>query len=158
MSKSTAKIGSIANVMPLPPPMGPEPLFRIIIDNKLEIEADIPSVHLPKLKVGQAARARLENGREIASEIRTILPEIDRKTQLGKVRLTVDNDPAIRAGMFVGGAIEASHSCGVSIPPVRRGISDGRVDGSDRAQYHRGDPPRWAWLLLRRRHRGERRR
>jgi HlyD family secretion protein len=127
VSKSTAKVGSIAAAMPLPPPMGPEPLFRIIIDNKLEIEADIPSVHLPKLKVGQVARARLENGREIASEIRTILPEIDRRTQLGKVRLVVDNDPAIRAGMFVGGAIESSHSCGVSIP---RSAVEYRTEGS----------------------------
>jgi HlyD family secretion protein len=127
VSKSTAKVGSIAAVMPLPPPMGPEPLFRIIIDNKLEIEADIPSVHLPELKVGQVARARLENGREIASEIRSILPEIDRRTQLGKVRLVADNDPAIRAGMFVGGAIEASHSCGVSIP---RSAVEYRTEGS----------------------------
>jgi HlyD family secretion protein len=127
VSKSTAKVGSIASVMPLPPPMGPEPLFRIIVDNKLEIEADIPSVHLPRLKVGQVARARLENGHEIASEIRTILPEIDRRTQLGKVRLVADNDPAIRPGMFVGGAIEASHSCGVSIP---RSAVEYRTEGS----------------------------
>jgi len=116
VSKSTAKVGAIAAAIPLPPPMGPEPLFRIIIDNKLEIEADVPSVHLPKLEVGQLARARLENGRELASQVRTVLPEIDRRTQLGKVRLNVDNDPAIRAGMFASGTIDASHSCGVSIP------------------------------------------
>lgn len=116
VSKSTAKVGAVAAAIPLPPPMGPEPLFRIIVDNQLDIEADIPSVHLPKLSIGQLARVRLQNGRDFTSRVRAILPEIDRKTQLGKVRLTVDNDPAIRAGMFVRGTVEANHSCGVSIP------------------------------------------
>jgi hypothetical protein len=74
VSKSTAKVGAIAAAIPLPPPLGPEPLFRIIIDNKLEIEADVPSVHLPELKAGQLARARLEDGRELASQVRTLLP------------------------------------------------------------------------------------
>jgi HlyD family secretion protein len=116
VSKSTARVGAIAAPVPLPPPLGPEPLFRIIVDNKLEIEADVPSIDLPKLKAEQLARVQLENGRELTSQIRTILPEIDRRTQLGKVRLTIDTDPAIRAGMFASGTIDASHSCGVSIP------------------------------------------
>jgi len=116
VSKSTAKVGAVAAAIPLPPPMGPEPLFRIIVGNKLEIEADVPSVQLPKLKPGQLARVQLENGRDLTSQVRTVLPEIDSKTQLGKVRLTIDSDPAIRAGMFARGTIDASHSCGVSIP------------------------------------------
>jgi multidrug efflux pump subunit AcrA (membrane-fusion protein) len=107
---------AIAAAVPLPPPMGPEPLFRIIVGNKLEIEADVPAVQLPKLKAGELARVKLENGREVSSQVRLVLPEIDRNTQLGKVRLTVDSDPATRAGMFATGTIDASHSCGVSIP------------------------------------------
>jgi HlyD family secretion protein len=127
VSKSAAKVGAIAAPIRLPPPMGPEPLFRIIVDNKLEIEADVTSVDLPKLKIGQLARVRVENGRDLTSEIRTILPEIDPRTQLGKVRLSVDNDPAIRAGMFAGGTIDASHSCGVSIP---RSAVEYRTEGT----------------------------
>jgi HlyD family secretion protein len=127
VSKSTANVGAIATPIRLPPPMGPEPLFRIIVDNKLEIEADVPSVDLPKLKIGLLARVRLENGRDLTSEIRTILPEIDRRTQLGKVRLSVDNDPAIRAGIFASGTIDASHSCGVSIP---RSAVEYRTEGT----------------------------
>jgi len=116
VSKSTARVGTVAAAIPLPPPMGPEPLFRIIVGNKLEIEADVPSVQLPKLKPGNVARVRLENGHEVSSQVRVVLPEIDRSTQLGKVRLTVDSDPAIRAGMFASGTIDASHSYGVGIP------------------------------------------
>jgi len=116
VSKSSAKIGAVAAPVPLPPPMGPEPLFRIIAGDTLEIEADVPSVDLPKVKSGEQARLRLDNGRDLSSQVRIVLPEIDRNTQLGKVRLTVDSDPSIRTGMFARGTIDASHSCGVSIP------------------------------------------
>jgi len=116
VSLSTARIGAIAAALPLPPPMGPKPLFEIIVDNKIEVEADVPSIQLPKLSPGQLARVHLENGRDFSGKIRTIFPEIDRRTQLGKVRISIDSDPAIRAGMFASGTIDASHSCGVSIP------------------------------------------
>lgn len=116
ISHSNAKVGDVAAAVPLPPPFGPEPAFRIIVGDELEIEADVLSIHLAKVKSGQLARIRLDNGREPIGHVRTVLPEIDRKTQLGKVRLAIESDLAIRAGMFAQGNIDASHSCGVSIP------------------------------------------
>ena len=117
VSKSTAKVGAVASPLPLPPPMGPEPLFRIIVGNTLEVEADVPGADLPKIKDGELARIRLDNGREEAGSVRTILPEIDSKTQLGKVRLMLESDSATRGGMFARGTIDAAHSCDhVSIP------------------------------------------
>jgi multidrug efflux pump subunit AcrA (membrane-fusion protein) len=116
VSKSTAKVGAVASPLPLPPPMGPEPLFRIIVGDTLEVEADVPSADLPKMKDGELARIRLDNGHEEVGRVRTILPEIDSKTQLGKVRLTMESDSATRGGMFARGTIDATHSCGVSIP------------------------------------------
>jgi HlyD family secretion protein len=116
VSKSTAKVGAVASPMPLPPPMGPEPLFRIIAGGVLEIEADVPSVDLPKVKNGELMRAHLDNGHDASGKVRIVMPEIDSKTQLGKVRLSIDADPNVRAGMFARGTIDASHSCGVSIP------------------------------------------
>jgi HlyD family secretion protein len=116
VARSNAKVGQVAAAVPLPPPLGPEPLFRIIVGNELEVEAEVPSFHLPKLQVGQLARIQLDNGHDVTSQVRTVFPVIDRNTQLGKVRLTVGSDPTIRAGMFARGTIDASHSCGVSIP------------------------------------------
>ena len=116
ISHSNAKVGDVAPAVPLPPPFGPEPAFRIIVGNELEIEADVLSIHLPKVKTGQLARIRLDGGGELTGHVRTVLPEIDRKTQLGKVRLALESAPATRAGVFAEGNIDASHSCGVSIP------------------------------------------
>jgi HlyD family secretion protein len=111
ISKSTAKVGAVAAAIP----MGAEPLFRIIVKNELEIEADVPGAQLPKLNGGGLARVRLENGQDLTGHVRAVLPEIARKSQLGKVRLSFGNDPAIRAGMFARGTIDAN-SCGLSIP------------------------------------------
>ena len=116
VSKSTAKVGAVAAAVPLPPPMGPEPLFRIIAGSVLEVEADVPSVDLPHVKNSELARMRLDNGHDVAGKVRIVMPEIDSKTQLGKVRLTIESDPTTRDGMFARGTIDASHSCGVSIP------------------------------------------
>jgi HlyD family secretion protein len=117
VSKSTAKVGAVASPMPMPPPMGPEPLFRIIVDNVIEVEAEVPSADLPKVKSGEIARIHLQNGHDVSGKVRTILPEINVNTQLGKVRLTVDSDPSTRSGMFASGSIDAIRRCGVVAIP-----------------------------------------
>jgi HlyD family secretion protein len=116
ISHSGAKVGDVAAAVPLPPPFGPEPAFRIIVGSELEVEADVMSIHLAKVQNGQLARLRLDNGSELTGHVRAVPPEIDRKTQLAKVRLAIDGDPAIRAGMFAEGTIDASHNCGVAVP------------------------------------------
>lgn len=74
ISRSSAKVGDVAAAVPLPPPLGPEPLFRITVSKELEVEAEVPSFHLPKLAAGYSADVKLDNGYQIVSKIRTILP------------------------------------------------------------------------------------
>jgi len=93
-----------------------EPLFRIMVDNKIDLEVEVPSMHLPKLKPGATARIAVEDGPELNGRVRVVSGEIDRRGQLGKVRLSLDNDSALRIGMFAHATIDASRSCGVSIP------------------------------------------
>ena len=45
-----------------------------------------------------------------------VLPQIDRNSQLGHVRITLTGNPAIRIGMFAQASIDAKRSCGVAIP------------------------------------------
>ena len=54
-------------------------------------------------------------------------PDIDQKSQLGKVRLAVGNDASLRVGMFASATIDAKRSCGVAIP---RGAVESRVEGT----------------------------
>jgi multidrug efflux pump subunit AcrA (membrane-fusion protein) len=106
---------SAASVGAGPSPRG-EPLFRIMIDNEIELEADVPSIHVPKLKSQETARIKLEEGTELIGQVRLVPAQIDRTTQLGRARLSVAQDPSLRIGMFTQATIDASQSCGVSVP------------------------------------------
>ncbi len=112
ITQSTAMIGAVAN------PMMPQPLFRIMVDGEIELEVDVPSIHVPKLRADgrQTARVEVENGTELSGRVRLVPGEVDRMTQLAKVRLSIDKNPSLRVGMFARAAIDASRSCGVSVP------------------------------------------
>jgi multidrug efflux pump subunit AcrA (membrane-fusion protein) len=106
---------SAASAGAVPSPRG-EPLFRIMIDNEIELEADVPSIHVPKLKSQETARIKLEDGTELIGQVRLVPAQIDRTTQLGRARLSVAQDPSLRIGMFTQATIDASQSCGVAVP------------------------------------------
>jgi multidrug efflux pump subunit AcrA (membrane-fusion protein) len=104
-----------------------EPLFRIVVDGKIDLEVEVPSLHLPKLKPGATARVAADGGTEINGRVRTVATEIDQRGQLGRVRLALDNDPSLRVGTFAHATIDASRSCGASVP---RSAVVNRTDGA----------------------------
>jgi multidrug efflux pump subunit AcrA (membrane-fusion protein) len=112
VTRSTAMVGAVASMM------RPEPLYRIMINGEIELEVDVPSIHVPKLRADgrQTARVELENGTELSGRVRLVPGEVDRMTQLARVRLSIDRNPSLRVGMFARAAIDASRSCGVAVP------------------------------------------
>jgi multidrug efflux pump subunit AcrA (membrane-fusion protein) len=118
--KSTARVREMASPQA-------EPLFQILVDNEVELEAQIPSIHVTKLKSGEIARVSISGGTERAGKVRLVLPDIDQKSQLGKVRLAVGTDSSLRIGMFARATIDARRSCGVAIP---RNAVENRVEGT----------------------------
>ena len=118
--KSTARVREMASPQA-------EPLFLIVVDNEIELEAQIPSTHIAKLKTGEIARVSVAGGAERVGKVRLVAPDIDQKSQLGKVRLAVGNDASLRVGMFASATIDAKRSCGVAIP---RGAVESRVEGT----------------------------
>src|SRR5262245_58558547 len=61
------------------------PMFRIAVGNELELEAEVPSVHLLKLGVGATARISRDDSPDLIGRVRLVSPQIDRATQLGHV-------------------------------------------------------------------------
>jgi multidrug efflux pump subunit AcrA (membrane-fusion protein) len=92
------------------------PMFRISINNDIELDAEVPAVHLPKLNPGAPARVSRDDAPDLVGRVRLISPSIDRATQLGHVRITLTNNPSLKIGMFARASIDAKRSCGVSIP------------------------------------------
>jgi len=111
--KSTAVVGAVASPVPFP---RPEPLFRIAVKNEIEIEAEVPGIQVPQLAPGQPARAQTEDGRELTGRVRLVGAEINQMNQLGKVRIAIDEIPALRVGTFTRATIDAKRSCSVSVP------------------------------------------
>jgi RND family efflux transporter MFP subunit len=111
VTRSTAMIGAVASLRA-------EPLYRIMVNNEIELEVDVPSLHVGKLRADgrQTARVEVENGTEVSGRVRLVPGEIDRTTQLGRARLSIDRSPSLRIGMFARATIDASRSCGVAIP------------------------------------------
>jgi multidrug efflux pump subunit AcrA (membrane-fusion protein) len=111
VTRNAAMVGAMAS------PQG-EPLFRIMVNGEIELEVEVPSIHVPKLKrdANQTARVEIENGVAVGGRVRRIPAEIDRITQLGRARLTLDQAPSLRVGMFSRAMIDASRSCGIAIP------------------------------------------
>jgi multidrug efflux pump subunit AcrA (membrane-fusion protein) len=92
------------------------PMFRISVNNEIELEAEVPSVHLLKLNAGATVRISRDDAPDVVGKVRTISPQIDRATQLGKVRISLNNNPSLKVGMFARANIDAKRSCGVAVP------------------------------------------
>jgi HlyD family secretion protein len=93
------------------------PLFRIAVDGEIELSAEVPSIYLPKLEPKQTVRVMTEDKRDLTGRVRTLPAEVNPQSQLGRVRITVERDPALRVGAFARATINASRpSCGVSVP------------------------------------------
>jgi multidrug efflux pump subunit AcrA (membrane-fusion protein) len=92
------------------------PMFRIAVNNELELDAEVPSIHILKLNPGATARISRDDHPDIFGKVRLVSPQIDRATQLGHVRLSLASNPSIKVGVFARASIDAKRSCGVAIP------------------------------------------
>jgi multidrug efflux pump subunit AcrA (membrane-fusion protein) len=92
------------------------PMFRIAVGNELELDAEVPSVHLLKLNAGATTRISRDDAPDLIGRIRLVSPQIDRSTQLGHVRIAMTNNPQLKVGMFARANIDAKRSCGVAVP------------------------------------------
>jgi multidrug efflux pump subunit AcrA (membrane-fusion protein) len=92
------------------------PMVRIAIGNELELDAEVPGMHALKLNPGAPARIGRDDGPDLVGKVRLVSPEIDRRTQLGHVRLSITANPSLKVGMFARANIDAKRSCGVAIP------------------------------------------
>ena len=92
------------------------PMFRIAVNNEIELDAEVPAVHMLKLNPGATVRISRDNAPDLVGRVRLVSPQIDRATQLGHVRISLASNPALKVGMFARANIDAKRSCGVAVP------------------------------------------
>jgi HlyD family secretion protein len=110
ISRRTARIGAIAAT-------SVDPLFRIIRDGAIELEAELAETTLARIVVGQKALVR-PAGREVdlPATVRLLSAEIGRTSRLGRVRLQLDKPEGLVIGSFARGSIEIARKDAVLAP------------------------------------------
>ena len=151
VSQRSARLGQIAA-------MAGAPMFRLIADGEIELEAEVADVDLPRVKQGQAAQVTPVGYKSaVTGVVRLVMPEVDRVTRLGKIRIALEGEQGLAVGGFAKGYVEVARRDGLTVPLsavyyqdgapfvqivaegiVRsRAVTIGHVDG-DRAEVEHG--------------------
>lgn len=116
ISRRGARVGAIAIGAMMG--SGGDPLFRIIANGEMELDAEIVETEIGKLKPGQKAHVTVPGAADVEGTVRLISPEIDKTTRLGHARIALGKNPNLRIGAFARGTVETNTSHGISLPPA----------------------------------------
>ncbi len=116
-----ARVGAIASA-------AGQPLFTVIRDGALELNADVAESDVLRVAQGQSVKLLLVGANEtLAGTVRLVEPTIDATTRLGRARISVDDPTKVRAGMFADAEIMVAEKEVVAIPVTAVGSSEGKA-------------------------------
>ena len=108
VSRRSARLGALA--------VGSgDPLFRIVTDGDIELEADVPEDSLAQLALGMMANVDLPgHNNSTSGTVRLVSSEVDQATRVAKVRIAL----AARAhiGSFASASIVLARRTSVAVP------------------------------------------
>lgn len=109
ISARNVKLGAIATA-------GAEPMFRMIRDGEIELEAEVIESALGTISVGDRAEMAVAGNGTLDGEVRLIYPVVDPATRLGVVKISLPDREALRSGLFAGGWIVTAKRDAVTVP------------------------------------------
>jgi RND family efflux transporter MFP subunit len=109
VSRRNARVGAVASA-------AGEPMFRIVADGEIELDAEVPEADLARIAEGQPARVTVAGSIEATGKVRLVSPEVDRATRLGRVRIFLGDNPALYVGAFGRGVVETARGTGIAVP------------------------------------------
>jgi HlyD family secretion protein len=110
IGKASAVVGTMASAKA-------EPLFQIIAGGELELSAQISTKGLSRLSSGLPAKIKVVGVGELPGRARFVSKTVDSTTQLGEVRVSIDLDERLKAGMFGRAVIDSGQRCDrVAVP------------------------------------------
>jgi len=121
ISARTAKIGAIAAG-------AGNPLFTIIRDNAIELNADVSEGDLLKLKAGQVVHMTVAGtNTQVEGKVRTIEPVVNATTRLGTVKISIDDPDIARIGMYASAEVIVSDRKVLALPLTAVTSEDGSM-------------------------------
>lgn len=109
VSRRNARIGAMASSIA-------DPMFRIIQNSEVELDAEIVETDLFKIKTGQKVLVSAPGGKDVNGSVRLVSPEVDKTTRLGRVRVFLGAQPELKIGAFARGVIDTAQSSGIALP------------------------------------------
>jgi HlyD family secretion protein len=130
ISARNAELGALAGA-------SGQPMFTIIRDGALELQADVSESDLLRVAKGQKVALTLVGAQSaLSGTVRLVEPTIDTQTRLGRVRIAFDDSSLVRVGMFVEAAISVAERSTIAVPVTAVGRYEGKptvmaiVDGT----------------------------
>lgn len=109
VSRRNARIGAMASSIA-------DPMFRIIQNSEVELDAEIVETDLFKIKADQKVLVSTPGGKDVEGRVRLVSPEVDKTTRLGRVRVFLGAQPDLKIGAFARGVIDTAQSSGIALP------------------------------------------
>lgn len=110
ISRRNARIGATAALASV------EPMFRIVAAGEIELDAEVIETRMARVKQDQPVQIEVTGLGIVPGQIRLVSPEVDRGTRLGRVRVFIGDNPALRVGAFARGIIETARGRGLAVP------------------------------------------
>ncbi|MGJ8625850.1 MAG: efflux RND transporter periplasmic adaptor subunit [Sulfitobacter sp.] len=109
ISARNGQIGAIAA-------SGGEPIFRVITDGTVEVEAEVIETALGQIEKGDGAEMSVAGVGLVAGTVRRISPTVDPVNRLGTIRIDVADQPGLRSGVFANGWIITEKRQALAVP------------------------------------------
>ena len=115
-----------------------EPLFSLIADGAVEMEAEVIETALRQLKMGDPAEISAAGLGKVDGRVRLIPASVDPVTRLGLMRISLDAQAGLRTGLFASGWVIPARRDAVTVPATAvlsdsqgdrvQVVADGRVE------------------------------
>lgn len=120
ISSRSAELGAVAG-------NAGQPMFTIIRDGILELQADVSESDLLRIQKNQKVELTFVDAQNLLTgSVRLVEPTVNAQTRLGRVRIAFDDSTAVRAGMFVEASILVIERETIAVPVTAVGRFEGQ--------------------------------
>lgn len=97
---------------------GTQQLFSIIQNGKLELQAQVPAVQLPQIRIGANAQITYDADPRVRlqGKVKEIAPLVNEQNRQATVKISIPSTSLLRPGMFARAAINTTTVPGIAIP------------------------------------------
>ena len=100
-------------------------LFRLIRQDRLEWQAEVPASDLQRLKPAMKVTVFTASGAAVPGTLRVVAPSIDPQTRTGLVYVDIEQTQDAKAGMFARGEIDLGRTVALNLPQSAVQMRDG---------------------------------